>query len=87
MPAHPVAVALCKEFGALAVASAVIEGEADLETAEAVADAFGDAVPVVIDGGRCAGVPSTVVDATGEDPHLIREGRLLWSEIAAVIAS
>jgi tRNA A37 threonylcarbamoyladenosine synthetase subunit TsaC/SUA5/YrdC len=31
-------------------------------------------------------LPSTVVDGTGEDPLLIREGRLSWAEILAAIS-
>jgi tRNA A37 threonylcarbamoyladenosine synthetase subunit TsaC/SUA5/YrdC len=46
---------------------------------------FGDSVPVVLDDGYCDGLPATVVDATGTDPHLIREGRLAWVEILAAI--
>jgi L-threonylcarbamoyladenylate synthase len=79
MSDHPVPRALCREVGPLAVATAGAQGEAELETAEDVAEMFGDAVPVVLDGGRCAGLPATVVDATGEEPHLIREGRLSWA--------
>jgi tRNA A37 threonylcarbamoyladenosine synthetase subunit TsaC/SUA5/YrdC len=37
----------------------------------------------VLDGGTCTGLPSTVVDGTGEDLHLIREGRLPWADILA----
>ncbi|MGH8992952.1 MAG: L-threonylcarbamoyladenylate synthase [Acidimicrobiia bacterium] len=73
---------LCARYGPVAVATAILNpGEPALQTAAAVVDAFGDTVPVVLDGGRCDGLPSTVVDATGTDPHLIREGRLPWVEI------
>jgi tRNA A37 threonylcarbamoyladenosine synthetase subunit TsaC/SUA5/YrdC len=47
-----------------------------------VEDLFGAAVPVVLDGGTCEGAPSTVVDCTGAEPKLLREGRIPWSEIA-----
>lgn len=81
MTGHPVPLALCRQVGPLGVATAGIQGERELETAEEVSETFGDAVPVVLDGGRCAGLPATVVDATGDDLHLIREGRLPWAEI------
>jgi tRNA threonylcarbamoyl adenosine modification protein (Sua5/YciO/YrdC/YwlC family) len=81
MSDHPVPLALCKDVGPLAVASAGSSGEPEFETAEEVAEEFGEEVTVVLDGGRCTGLPATVVDGTGEDPLLIREGRLPWSAI------
>ena len=81
MSAHPVPLLLCRDVGPLAVATLGAFGEPDFETADEVADEFGDDVPVVLDGGPCTGLPSTVVDGTGEDPLLIREGRLPWAAI------
>ena len=86
MSNHPVPLVLCRDVGPLAVATASATGEPDFETAEEVADEFDeDEVPVVLDGGRCAGLPATVVDGTGDDLHLIREGRLPWAAIQAAI--
>lgn len=86
MPNHPVPVALCRDVGPLAVATASAQGQPDFEMAEEVAEEFDDdEVPVVLDGGRCAGLPSTVVDGTGDDLHLIREGRLPWAAIQEAI--
>ena len=86
MSAHAVPLALCREIGPLAVATASGTGP-DFETAEEVADEFDeDEVPVVLDGGRCAGLPATVVDGTGDDLHLIREGRLPWAAIQEELA-
>jgi tRNA threonylcarbamoyl adenosine modification protein (Sua5/YciO/YrdC/YwlC family) len=84
--AHPVPLELCRRVGPLATTSANKHGQATPETAAAVADVFGDAVPVVLDAGRCAGSPSTVVDCTGIDPKLLREGRVPWSEVLAALA-
>lgn len=84
-PAHPVALALCRRVGPLATTSANRHGEPTPETAAAVADVFGEAVPVVVDAGRCAGSPSTVVDCTGVEPKLLREGRVPWSEVLAAL--
>jgi L-threonylcarbamoyladenylate synthase len=82
MPDHPVPQLLCRDVGPLAVATAGAQGEPDFETAEEVALEYDeDEVPVVLDGGRCAGLPATVLDGTGEDVHLIREGRLPWATI------
>jgi L-threonylcarbamoyladenylate synthase len=81
-PAHPVPQALCAAAGPLATTSANRHGQPSLTTAGAVAEAFGDAVPVVLDGGVCEGSPSTVVDCTGRDLKLLREGRIPWAELA-----
>ena len=82
-PDHPVPQALCAAAGPLATTSANRHGEPSLTTAEAVAEAFGDSVPVVLDAGICAGSPSTVVDCTGPDLKLLREGRIAWAELVA----
>lgn len=87
MSAHPVPLLLCRDIGPLAVTTASATGQPDFEVAEEVAEEFGDDVPVVLDGGRCAGLPATVVDGTGDDLHLIREGRLPWATIQEVLGS
>lgn len=80
-PAHPVPRALCAAAGPLATTSANLHGRPTLVTAEEVAAAFGPAVPVVLDGGPCSGRPSTVVDCTGLEPKLLRQGRVPWDEV------
>ena len=71
-PDHPVVAALCRAAGPLAVTSANLHGEAPLTEAAEVARTF--PTVLVLDGGRCAGVPSTVVDCTGPEPVVLREG-------------
>ena len=83
-PAHPVPLALCAASGPLATTSAKQHGEPPLVTAEQVATSFGDAVAVVLDGGTCEGSPSTVVDCTGRQLKLLREGRIPWAELEAL---
>src|SRR5688572_904245 len=83
-PDHEVARALCGRVGPLATTSANLHGQPTATTAAEVEELFCPAVPVVLDDGTCAGSPSTVVDCTGEEPKLLREGRIPWSEIAAV---
>jgi L-threonylcarbamoyladenylate synthase len=82
-PDHPVPLALCAAVGPLATTSANRHGEPPMTTATEVASAFGDAVPVVLDGGVCSGSPSTVVDCTGQELKLLREGRIPWAELLA----
>lgn len=85
-PDHPVPLALCAASGPLATTSANHHGEPPLTTAEQVAERFGEAVPVVLDGGTCEGSPSTVVDCTGRELKLLREGRVPWEELRAFAA-
>ena len=84
-PDHAVPRALCAIVGPLATTSANLHGEPTPETAEMVAEVFGDAVAVVLDGGPCAGSPSTVVDCTGVEPKLLREGRIAWGDVWAAL--
>jgi L-threonylcarbamoyladenylate synthase len=82
-PAHPVPLALCAAAGPLATTSANRHGSPPLTTAGAVAECFGDALAVILDGGTCEGAPSTVVDCTGARLKLLREGRIPWAELEA----
>jgi L-threonylcarbamoyladenylate synthase len=82
-PAHPVPRLLCLRHGPLATTSANVHGEPTPATAPEVAEVFGDGVALVLDGGRCSGSPSTVVDCTGVEAKLLRQGRIPWEEILA----
>lgn len=81
VPDHDAVRELCRRVGPLATTSANRHGQPTLTTAAAVSDAFGDEVAVVLDGGECAGAPSTVIDATGPTIALIREGRVPWADV------
>jgi L-threonylcarbamoyladenylate synthase len=80
-PDHGWMRSLCLQVGPLATTSANRHGGATPPTAAEVAELFGPAVDVVIDGGICAGAPSTVVDCTVEPPTVLRAGRLDASEL------
>jgi L-threonylcarbamoyladenylate synthase len=68
--------------GALTATSANPSGAEPPRTAEEVESYFGAAVDLIIDGGEArVDLPSTVVDAGGPEPKLIREGAVPWSEI------
>ncbi|HZQ26651.1 MAG TPA: L-threonylcarbamoyladenylate synthase [Acidimicrobiales bacterium] len=84
-PDNDVVRELCRRVGPLAVTSANLHGQPPLTTAAEVREAFTGDVAVVVDGGVCEGAPSTVVDCTGEQPVLIREGRIPWGEITALV--
>jgi L-threonylcarbamoyladenylate synthase len=85
-PAHPVALELCRTVGPLATTSANRHGEPPLTTAAAIADEFGDAVAIVVDGGRRDGPPSTVVDVTGGSVRCVREGAVAWAAVEEAVA-
>jgi L-threonylcarbamoyladenylate synthase len=72
--------------GALAVTSANRSGDPSVLTAQQAADALGDQVALVLDGGRCpGGVPSTVVDASGEAMRIVRIGPLDEAALRAAL--
>ena len=72
-PAHPVPLALAKRIGPLATTSANVHGQPTPPTPAAIAEALGDDL-LVLDAGPIAGVPSTVLDVTGPEIKVIREG-------------
>jgi tRNA threonylcarbamoyl adenosine modification protein (Sua5/YciO/YrdC/YwlC family) len=83
-PAHPVPIALCREFGPIATTSANRHGAPPLTRAAEFAESL-SGVAVVLDAGECNGAPSTVVDATGETPRLLREGAIPWEQVQSVV--
>jgi L-threonylcarbamoyladenylate synthase len=80
-PAGSVVVEVCGRFGPIAATSANLHGDPPLGTAAEVAGAFADSVAVVLDGGRCSGLASTVVDLTRDVPVVLREGAVSAIEI------
>lgn len=77
VPDHPRARELLMLTGPLAVTSANRSGEKDTKTAEEARSVFGDAVTAYLDGESPGGVPSTVVDATGSELHILRPGPIV----------
>ncbi len=84
-PAHPVPLAICEQIGPIATTSANRHQETALTTAQEVAESLGPELVLVLDAGRCDGIPSTVVDCTGEQPKILREGRLSQEDVAAAV--
>ena len=87
VPAHPVAQALLRAFeGGVAAPAANRFGRLSPTTAAHVREEFGDAVPIVLDGGECEiGLESTIVDLSSETPRILRPGKISRPEIEAVI--
>ena len=57
-------------------------------TATHVYEDFQGEIPLILDGGRCAGgIESTVVDCTGEIPVILRAGIITADDIRAVVGA
>lgn len=63
-----------ERLGAVAATSANLHGGPDPARAEDVPDAILEEVAAVVDAGPLAGTPSTVLDLTGPEPIVLREG-------------
>jgi L-threonylcarbamoyladenylate synthase len=74
VPDHPVALELLRRTGPLATTSANRHGEPAPDTAAGVSEALADEVDGLVDGGRCGGLASTIIDCTTTTPRVLREG-------------
>jgi L-threonylcarbamoyladenylate synthase len=82
MPDHPVALALLRQTGPLAVTSANLSGGESTTTAQEVFDQLAGRIPLILDGGRTpGGTPSTVVDCTGDEPVILRSGPITLDKL------
>jgi L-threonylcarbamoyladenylate synthase len=68
--------AVVRRIGAVAATSANLTGGPDPKSLDEVPDEIRAGAAVFIDGGELPGVPSTVVDLTGPEPQILREGAL-----------
>jgi L-threonylcarbamoyladenylate synthase len=82
MPDSKVALLLLKEVGVpIAASSANFSGEDEPAGVDEIEGSLRDNVSLVIDGGMCQGVPSTVVDLRGGNIKILREGAIAAVEI------
>jgi tRNA A37 threonylcarbamoyladenosine synthetase subunit TsaC/SUA5/YrdC len=87
MPDNDVARKLLDRTGPLAVSSANLTGRDAATDGDQAMEMLGEKVAVVIDGGETAGaVPSTIIDATGERPRLLRLGAISVERLDAALA-
>jgi L-threonylcarbamoyladenylate synthase len=77
---------LLDAIGVVAATSANLHGGADPARVEDVPEEILGAVTAVLDGGALPGSPSTVVDLTGPEPRVLREGAVPGAEALARIA-
>lgn len=86
IPNHYDARALLRDAGPMAVTSANISGGVSPVTAQEVYDQLGGRIPLILDGGKTpGGVPSTLVDCTGEKPMILREGPITLAELLTAL--
>lgn len=86
MPLHPVALELLRDVGPMAVSSANISGSPPAVTAAEAEEQLGEKVGVYLDGGRSGEpVPSTIIDLTGDEPRVLREGAVTSAAVAEVL--
>ena len=86
LPDHPVAQSLLRLTGPMAVTSANLSGQPSPSTAEEVFTQLGGRIALILDGGKTlGGVPSTLVDCTGLEPQILREGPIKKAEIVSFL--
>jgi L-threonylcarbamoyladenylate synthase len=79
--AHPVAQDLCEKLDAPLVATSAnfagaVGKEANPQSLQFIDPELLRHVDVVLDGGTVGGLPSTIVDCSGEAPRVLRQGAL-----------
>ena len=71
--------------GSVMATSANLHGGADPRTLEEVPEEIRAACGALVDGGELPGVPSTVLDLTGSEPRVLREGAVPAAEALAFV--
>ncbi len=86
MPDHAIDLEMMKTFGPLATTSANLSGKPSTKSAQDVFDQLNSRIPLILDGGICpGGIPSTVVDCSGTEPIILREGPISSEAIFKVL--
>lgn len=78
--------AVLERVGVVAATSANVHGAPDPARIEDVPDEIRNAVAAILDTGTLPGTPSTVIDLTGREPQVLREGAVAADEARARIA-
>lgn len=79
IPDQPFCLGLTKLLGEpIITTSANLAGQPTLNSAWELEEELGHALDLVVDCGQPLGIGSTIVDLTGEEPLLVREGAGPW---------
>jgi L-threonylcarbamoyladenylate synthase len=73
--------AVLEDVRAVAATSANLHGEPDPARVNDISDKIRRGVAAVVDAGELPGTPSTVVDLTGVEPRVLREGAVPAAEV------
>ncbi len=86
LPDHPFVRDLARRVGPLASSSANRSGGSDCRSAREVYEQLAGRIPLIVDGGLTpGGVASTVLDLSGPEPRILREGPI-GAEIRTALA-
>lgn len=77
VPEHPVALALLADLREpLLTSTLILPGQAmPMSDAPQIRDVLEHQLDLIIDGGHCGSAPTTVIDLSGDVPHLVRVGK------------
>jgi L-threonylcarbamoyladenylate synthase len=78
---------LLRRVGALVATSANLPGGPDPHTLADVPEQLRAAADALLDGGPLPGTPSTVIDLTGAEPVVLREGAVAADEALRAVGS
>ena len=73
-------VEVLEQVGCVIATSANLAGEPDPRRLDEIPGEIRDGVAATIDGGDLPGTPSTVLDFTGDEPKVVREGAMPAAE-------
>jgi L-threonylcarbamoyladenylate synthase len=86
MPKHIWLIKLMEKVGPLATTSANLSGQIEARNSMEVAEALSNKIDLIIDGGQSPlTLPSTVVDCSGAEIKILREGPITSEEIYNLI--
>ncbi len=86
IPALPEPAAdVVRAAGAVMATSANLHGGRDPRTLDEVPDEIRAACGALVDGGKLPGIPSTLLDLTGAEPRVLREGAVPAVEALAFV--
>jgi L-threonylcarbamoyladenylate synthase len=88
IPHSPIILSVIERVGKpLASTSANHSNQPSHTDAKAVIAELGDTADLILDAGICgSGKPSTVIDLTGEQPKILREGEITVEQLKEIIA-
>ena len=86
VPDHAVARSVLRAAGPMAVTSANLSGQPGPSTAQEVFAQLNGRIALIVDGGKTpGGVPSTLVDCTGPQPIVVRQGPISPNQILFIM--